>query len=334
MFIVDSIPVIDEPDKSEGTLQNEDIDHVTVITNPDSIKMRGYSNLDKLIFVITKEYAKRPVDIRRIPSTKIMEQKKGVWYLKGANTPYTGRFIDYFYNGKKEGDGTFNEGVVDGVRTTYYLNGNKSFFRNYVNGIADGYSEEYFINGAIKQKGTFKKGLDDGLWQDFYSTGEIKRQINFVNLKAVVSKEEEKFYSLQDKSIELLKNEDYKGAIKKLNDAILLNSKYADTYFYRGTAKLNDLDFDNAIADFDKAIQLEPLYMEALANRAFSRIRKYEFKDGRTLSKTSQVTIVAAKDKVEIPLEDKSKICADLAKSVELGDTVDMIFDAIERYCK
>lgn len=334
MFIVDSIPVIDEPDKSEGTLANEDIDHVTVITSPDSIKVHGYSNLDKLIIITTKEYAKRPVDLKRIPSTKIMEQRKGVWHLKGATIPYSGRFIDYFYNGKIKGDGILKEGVVDGLRTTYYLNGNKSFFRNYVNGIADGYSEEYFINGAIKQKGTFKKGLDDGIWQDFYSTGELKRRTNFVNLKAVMTKEEEKFYTLQDKSIELMRNGDYSGAIKKLNDAILLNNKYADVYFNRGTAKLNNLDFDNAIVDFDKALELEPLYMEALANRAFARIRKYQFKDGRTLSKTSQITVVVAKDKVEVPLEDKNKICNDLAKSLELGDTIDMIFEAIALYCK
>jgi len=52
---------------------------------------------------------------------------------------------------------------------------------------------------------------------------------------------------------------------------------------YRGTAKLNLLDFDNSVADFDKAVELEPLYMEAISNRAFSRLRKYQLKDSRTL---------------------------------------------------
>ncbi|NNU34704.1 hypothetical protein HK413_12705 [Mucilaginibacter sp. S1162] len=254
--------------------------------------------------------------------------------FKNSETPYSGKFIDYFINGNIRGDGEMKDGIVSGLRTVYYPNGNKNYFRNYVNGIANGYSEEYFQNGNIKQKGNFKNGKDDGLWQDFYSTGVIKRQSTFVNDKANLSKEEEKFYNLQNKAIDLMKEEDYSGAIKKLDQAEKLNSGYADLYFYRGTAKLDNPDFENAVVDLDKAIQLEPLYMEALANRAFAKIRKYEFKNGRTLSKTSEVTIMAVKDKVDIPAEEKAKICSDLNKSVELGDKKEMILDAIKNYCQ
>ena len=148
-----------------------------------------------------------------------------------------------------------------------------------------------------------------------------------------MTKDEKKFFDLQGKAQELMQAGDYKSAIKKLDDAEKLNTQYADLYFYRGTAKLDIFDFDNAVTDFDKAIELEPLYMEAIANRAFARIRKYEFKNSRTLSSNSEVTVMATKDKVEIPADEKIKICNDLNKSIELGDNKDMILDAIKNYC-
>ena len=334
LYVVDSIPVIKDPDKSSGDLKNEDVDHLQVVTNPDKIKALGYTTIDKIIYITTKEFAKRPDEIRKIPTTKAMDRKEGLWYLKNAKSPYSGKFIDYFWNGKIDEEGTLKDGLANGTNTVYYENGNKDYFRNYINGIPNGYSEEYFPDGHLKQKGSFKDGKDDGLWIEYYSTGAIKRQITFKNLvPEMMPKEEKKFYDLQDKALGLMKEEDYKGAIKKLDEAEKLNNKYADMYFYRGTAKLNNFDFDTAISDFDKAIELEPLYMEALANRAFTRIRKYEFKGSRTLSKNSGVTILASKDKAEIPVEEKAKICYDLNKSIELGDDQDMILDAIKTYC-
>jgi antitoxin component YwqK of YwqJK toxin-antitoxin module len=333
LYVVDSIPIIEEPDKHSGTLKNEDVDHLDVVTNPDKIKALGYADIDKIIYITTKEFVKRTDEIKKIPTTKAMERKDGMWYLKNEKSPYSGKFIDYFWNGKMQGEGMLKDGVINGTRIVYYKNGNKSYIRNYINGITDGYSEEYFPNSAIKQKGSFKDGKDDGLWVEYYSTGVIKRQTNFINLVLDMSKDEKKFYDLKSKAIELIRDEDYKTAIKKLDDAEKLNNKYSDIYFYRGTAKLDNLDFDNAILDFDKAIELEPLYMEAVANRAFTRIRKYQFKSSRTLSKNNEVTILAAKDKVEIPAEEKNKICNDLNKSIELGDDKDMILDAIKQYC-
>jgi len=333
LFVLDSIPIINDPDKSSGKLKNDDVDHLEIITDQDKIKALGYNSIDKIIFVTTKEFEKRPKEIRMIPTTRSMERKDGRWYLKNSEKPYSGKFIDYFLSGKIAGEGTLKDGLVNGTRTLYYQNGNKEHFRNYIDGIANGYSEQYFQNGKLQQKGSFKDGKDDGLWVDYYSTGVVKRQTNFVNLVPDMTKEEKKFYDLKQKAEELMKDEDFKGAIKKLNEAEKLNDGYSDIYFDRGTAKLNDLDFDNAILDFNKAIELEPLYMEAYGNRAFTRIRKYQFKGSRTLSSSSEVTILAAKDKVEIPDDEKIKVCNDLNKSVELGGDTDMVLDALKNYC-
>jgi hypothetical protein len=46
------------------------------------------------------------------------------------------------------------------------------------------------------------------------------------------------------------------------------------------------------------------------------------------------VTVMASKDKVEVPKDESEKICADLAKGIELGDNKPMILDAQKRYCQ
>jgi antitoxin component YwqK of YwqJK toxin-antitoxin module len=334
LYIVDSVVIVDDPDENDQLTEN-DIETLEVVTNLDRIKAAGYEGkMDKIIYVITKSYATRTDEIKSIPTTKNMKRVNGAWHLKDSDTPFSGRFIDYFLNGHIQGEGMLKDGFLEGVRPVYYPNGNKSYFYTYKRGIEDGPNEEYFVNGKLKQKGTFENEQEVGLWQVFYSTGKLKRQSNFVNKKQELSKEEKKFHELFSKGIVLMKAYDYTGAIKKLNEAIILNPDYADVYFSRGTAKLNSFDFDSAIADFDKAVELEPLYKEAISNRAFARLRKYEFKDSRTLSKSKEVTILAAKDNVPIPSEDLIKICADLNLGYELGDRSPMLLDTKNRYCK
>ncbi|MBB6128377.1 hypothetical protein [Mucilaginibacter lappiensis] len=334
IYIVDGSPIIETPGDDDQML-NSDVDKLEVVTDISKIKIAGYAGkANKIIYITTKAYLTRTPQEKLIVSTKAMVRKNGAWYLKDAATPYTGPFIDYFMNGRKQGEGILKDGFVEGIRTVYYPNGNKRYSYTYTRGLENGDSEEYFLNGKLKQKGTFANEKEIGLWQDFYSTGKLKRQSTFVNNKQEVPKEDTKFYALLDKALALMKDEDYTAAIKKLDDAAKINPGYSDLYFYRGTAKLDNFDFDNSIADLDKAIEIEPLYIEAISNRAFARLRKYEFKDSRTLRKTKEVTILAAKDKVPIPKEDQDKICADLNLGYQLGDHKSMITDAISRYCK
>ena len=91
LYIIDSIPVIEDPGLGNDVDAN-DIEHITVVKDKDSLKNWGYGQLDGVIFVFTKEYASRPDSIKQIPSSNRMERKDGVWYFRGA--PYSGRFID------------------------------------------------------------------------------------------------------------------------------------------------------------------------------------------------------------------------------------------------
>ena len=72
----------------------------------------------------------------------------------------------------------------------------------------------------------------------------------------------------------------------------------------------------------------------ALANKAFARIRKYQFASSRTLSKNSEVTVLASKDKVPIPEVERQQICNDLRKAMFLGNKSKMITEAVSDYCE
>lgn len=332
LYIVDSIPIIKEP-KDEEQITEADIYNAEVITDEKKINSMGHFFTDKIIMLTTKAYAARPEALKALPRRALMEKKDGAMYVKGAMKPYSGKFIDYYMNGNIKAEGTMLYGLLNGTTTAYYVNGNKRYFMNHQADIGYGPTEDYFINGKLKARGKYRNGEEDGIWQEFYSTGKLKSEINYSLSKKELPKEVLRFYELLSRAETLIKEKDYKTLIKKMDEAVLLNAGYADVYFYRGNAKFNLFDFDSAIADFDKAIELEPLYMEALSSRGFARLRKYEFKDSKTLSKTKEVTVMVAKDNVPVPKEDQDKICADLKLGYELGDRKPMIVDAMKRYC-
>jgi hypothetical protein len=77
LFIVDSIPIFEDPKEGSETLNENEIDRIEVITDKQEIENTSYGKYDKLIFVFTKEYKNRPDSIRRIPSTVLLKNKSG-----------------------------------------------------------------------------------------------------------------------------------------------------------------------------------------------------------------------------------------------------------------
>ena len=355
VYIVDKITVREDPEKGNEITEN-DIADMNVIKNKDSLKKLGFEKFDGAIFIYTKEYRKRPDEIKQIPSSKQMERKNGIWYFN--NEIYNGKFVDYYYSGRIQGDGIMKNGKLEGLRKMYYQNGKLSVERNYTNSISDGLGKEFYEDGTLKQKGTFINGKEDGTWEMYFPNGKIKQKTNFKNGivdgesivyystgkilsietgqngKIIPDKRLEKITQLMEKSHESSKLGDLKSAIKYCNKVIELDNEYAEAYFSRGTLKLNEMQFDEAIADFDKALTIEPYMTFAFANRAFARIRKYEFGGDRKLVENKELTVFASKKKAEISENEKQKICSDLEKAISLGDTVEMVLNAKEQYCK
>jgi len=358
LYIIDSIPIIDDPSEDDDELTENDIETLTIITNKSEIK--DYTNLeiDKVINITTKLYAKRSKEIKAIPTTKQMERKNGKWYLNNSTSPYTGEFIDYYNTGKIWGEGTMFNGKLKGIRKMYYSNGNLSLERNYDNGISHGIEKEYYKNGVLEQQGEFENGKEVGIWEmyhpnkqlkqraefnsngkmegeviSYYSTGKTKGVSYYKNGEYVKDKVNNKIFNYYNQSQELYKQGNYKSAIKKLDKAIELDSTWAKGYFARGTMKLNDFQFDEAITDFNKTLEIEPYFTNAYANRAFAIMRKHQFSNGRTLSKSKYVQVIASKE-TDIPENELEKICEDLNKAISLGDNSEMVLEALKTHCR
>jgi antitoxin component YwqK of YwqJK toxin-antitoxin module len=355
VYVVDKITILEDPEKGNEVVESEIAD-MNIIKNKDSLKTLGFEKFDGAIYIYTKEYRKRPEELKQIPSSKQMERKNGIWYYN--NEIYNGKFIDYYYSGRIQGEGILKNGKLEGLRKMYYQNGNLSVERYYTNSISDGLEKEYYEDGTLKQKGILINGKEDGIWETYFPNGQVKQRTNLKNGivdgesttyystgkilsveigqngKIIPDKRLEKITQLMKKSNESNQNDDRKSAIKYCTKVIELDSEYAAAYFSRGTLKLNEMQFDEAIADFDKALTFEPFMTFAIANRAFARIRKYEFGGDRELLKNSQITVLASKKKEEIPTIEKEKICNDLKQAIFLGDRVEMIVDADIKYCK
>ena len=358
LYIVDSIPVIKEPKEGFGTLTENEIDNLVVVKDKKIIESSGYKNLDGIIYIFTKEYAKRPDSIKAIPTTKLMTRKNGTWYLKNSSTTYSGKFIDYYLIGKKKGEGILFNGKLKGKRLLYHINGNVSGEIEYENGISNGIEKRFYDDGTLMQKGKLKSGKENGIWEmyhpngqlkqittfnengkmdgesvSYYSTGKEKGKTIYVNGIYQKDKINDKLFKLYNKSQELYKQVNHKGAIKKLDKALELDSNWAKGYFARGTMKLNNFQFTEAIKDLNKTIEIEPYFTNAYSNRAFAILRKHELGNGRTIKKIEGIRIMATKE-TKIPETELKKICKDLKKAVSLGDNNQMVLEALKKHCE
>ena len=63
------------------------------------------------------------------------------------------------------------------------------------------------------------------------------------------------------------KVKDYQGAISNYNKALEIDPNYAKAYLNRGVARSNLKDYQGAISDYDKALKIDPNYADAYVNR-------------------------------------------------------------------
>ena len=358
LYVVDSIPIIEEPKEGFGTLTQEEIEKVNVVKDKKLISESGFENLDGIIYVFTKAYTQRPDSIKSIPSTGLMTKKNGTWYIKNESKPYSGPFIDYYINGKKQGEGILFNGRLKGKRLFYHFNGSISDEIEYENGFPNGLEQRYYEDGTLKQTGIIRNDKKIGIWKSYhpngqlnnitpfdengkidgesityYSTGKVKSLYKYKQGTYLKDKTLDKIYDYYNEGQEFFKTGNFKSAIKKYSKCIELDPSSADAYFARGTANLNLFEYESAKNDFNKTLEIEPFFTFAYANRAFVTIRKYEFQNSRDIKGIKGVKIMSSK-KAEIPENEKLMVCEDLKKAVSLGDESWMVLEAIKTHCE
>ena len=80
----------------------------------------------------------------------------------------------------------------------------------------------------------------------------------------------------EEGSKQLLRYSEYKKAEETLTEAIKYDKNNYEAYYYRGCAKVNAMKYDEAIEDFEKAVELKPDYADAYFNLGRTYYMKHD----------------------------------------------------------
>lgn len=343
LTIIDSIPLLYDPESWDQILP-EDIADYTVISNKDSLKMLGWERVDTVTYLFTKEYRNRPDSIKKIPALTQMDRKDGVWCLHG--TPYTGKYIKFYSNGKIQSEGRLLNGWLDGELIVYYKNGIRKSVTHFESGTVHGLSEQYYKNGRVRATGAFNQGRTNGLAKSFFingqirleiklkratrydtsiiyfSTGKIKQMKTWKPGQYQLTKKEEALSFHTGWFYSHLREGNLKAANKDFYEIWLIDSASVDTYFKEGLLLAREFRFDEAIAQFDKALAIEPLMQEALDQRVLARLKRFKFSSKKIPVKDRRELPVILEDLIVLPEDEKAQVCRDLLLADDLDSGV------------
>ena len=108
-----------------------------------------------------------------------LEARDGIAYLKGTETPYTGKQIGWHENGKKEAELNWRNGMQHGLFESWYDNGTNRAKGNWKEKKKEGLWVYWYESGQRKQEGTFKDGKQNGLVKEWFENGQISQEGNW-----------------------------------------------------------------------------------------------------------------------------------------------------------
>ncbi len=86
---------------------------------------------------------------------------------------------EFYPNGVKKGQITWQDGHETGPVTYYYADGRKSYEANYIEGKKNGFSTVWYQNGQKQWQTVFHEGLTNGVWREWYPDGKRKFEANY-----------------------------------------------------------------------------------------------------------------------------------------------------------
>ena len=112
---------------------------------------------------------------------------KGIVYVIGEKTPFTGIVENYKVPPISEGDSVlegkipFKNGVIEGSSKLYYPSGKLASVATFKNGKVEGVQKDYYENGKLKVELPFKNGIIEGIAKVYYPNGKIMSEESYKN---------------------------------------------------------------------------------------------------------------------------------------------------------
>jgi len=110
---------------------------------------------------------------------KELEVREGILYLKGSDTPLTGKVYEFHPNGQKAIETSFKDGKANGLQTKWHENGQKKSERNLNDGTPDGLIVLWDSNGRKQIEWNMKDGKKEGLEVWWYENGQKLIETNY-----------------------------------------------------------------------------------------------------------------------------------------------------------
>ena len=108
-----------------------------------------------------------------------LELRNDITYLRGEDTPFTGKYFILNKNGKRQLEVNLKDGQQGGLVTEWYEDGQKKSEGNWKNGQEEGLLTAWYKNGQRQQETTWKDGKSNGLATYWYQDGQKKAEGNW-----------------------------------------------------------------------------------------------------------------------------------------------------------
>ena len=91
-------------------------------------------------------------------NAEAVEEREGIYYLVGSDTPYTGKSFALWKNGKKRDEGNYKDGKKHGLWIAWHENGKKHVEVKAKDGKYDGLWTAWHENGKKGMEANYKEG--------------------------------------------------------------------------------------------------------------------------------------------------------------------------------
>ncbi|WP_343704140.1 hypothetical protein [Chitinophaga sp.] len=318
-YFVDSVPLTGAPQISQ-----EDLAYYDMVLYPATRKIIPFPAYDSLIYFFTKAWVDRPAELKQIPAMGQLPLFGDLYYYKGQ--PYTGKVIDYFYNGKVSHRGSIKKGKPEG--THFYYNpfgvAMRRTYTNKSNGVVQ--VTETDTEGRLTRREVRYRNRPEQT-ESYYVNGQVKHQLSVSDKRTLsvsyfssgLVRDSTVKYKNKSKQLyrpphirqyyELVDNREYTKARH-------LYPGHPDVFHYLAKAAVDSLQFDKAIQYMDTCLSLEPYEPNFFLQRAYMRLAKYAYVASQ-VKRTDEEALTRylnTNPPLNIPATDKQQIISDLKK--------------------